>query len=72
MALEVRDRFYARRKAEPEDAWSSYEIAQAILILMGNNRFSTLSLLLNACMTRSAHLSNDRGPHNITIGFGFN
>ena len=62
MALEVRDRSFARREAEPEDAWSSYEIAQAILILMGNNQFSRLSLLLSACMTRSAHLSNERGP----------
>jgi hypothetical protein len=30
--------FLARREAEPDEAWSSYEIAQAIPIVIGNNQ----------------------------------
>jgi hypothetical protein len=36
-AFKVRYCFLARREAELDDAWSSYEIAQAILIMIGNN-----------------------------------
>jgi len=38
VAFEIRDRFFARREAEPDDAWSSYEIAQAILIVIADNQ----------------------------------
>jgi len=38
VAFEVRDCFLARRETEPENAWSSYEIAQAILIVIANNQ----------------------------------
>ena len=37
-AFKVRHCFLARREADPEDAWRSYEIAQAILIAISNNQ----------------------------------
>ena len=36
-AFKVRQCFLTRSEAEPEDAWSSYEITQISLIPIGNN-----------------------------------
>jgi len=52
--FEVRDRFLARRKVEPEDAWGRYEIAQAILIVIGNNQ-SFRPVFLGRLYDRVAH-----------------
>jgi hypothetical protein len=73
VAFEVRDRFFARREAEPDDAWSSYEIAQAILIVIGNNQPFTPVLVagcLYDCVAHTCAMNVD--SHNITIGCGFN
>jgi hypothetical protein len=56
VAFEVRDRFFARHEAEPEDAWSSYEIAQSILILIGNNQSFGLVLVAGCLYDRVAHI----------------
>ena len=54
-AFEVRFCFLARREAEPEDAWSGYEIAQAILILIGNNQSFRTVLVAGCLYDRVAH-----------------
>jgi hypothetical protein len=67
-AFEVRHRFFARREAEPDDAWSSYEIAQAILILIGNDQ--SFRLVAGCPYDRVAHTrAMNVDSHNITIGF---
>ncbi len=55
VAFEVRDRSVARREAEADDAWSSYEIAQAILILIGNNQSFRPVLVAGCLYDRVAH-----------------
>ena len=72
-AFAVRDRFFARRETEPDDAWSSQEIAHAILILIGNNQ-SFRPVLVGGCLyDRVAHTrAMNVDSHDITIDFGFN
>src|SRR5207253_897116 len=55
-AFKVRYCFLARREAEAEDAWSSYEIAQAILTLIGNNQSFRPALVAGCLYDRVAHI----------------
>jgi hypothetical protein len=68
VAFKVRHRFLARRESEPEDAWGGYEIAQAILIVIGNNQ-SLRAILLTGCLyDRVVHTGRLNEPsHNVTI-----
>src|SRR5580704_5817283 len=69
-AFEVRHDFFGRREVEPEDTWSSYEIAQPILILIGNDQSSRLVLVSGCPYDRVAHTrAMNLDSHNITIGF---
>ena len=54
-AFKVRYCFLARREAELDDAWSSYEIAQAILIVIGNNESFRPVLFAGCLYNRVAH-----------------
>jgi hypothetical protein len=68
VAFEVRECFLTRREAEPEDVWSSYEVAQAILILMGSNQSFRPVLVAGCLYDRVAPAwAVNMGFHNITI-----
>jgi hypothetical protein len=54
-SFKVRYCFLPRREAEPDDAWSSYEIAQTILIVIGNNQSFRPVLVAGCLYDRVAH-----------------
>jgi len=70
--FKVRKCFFARREAEPENAWSSYRIAQAIVVLIGNNQSFSPVLVAGCLYDRVAHTrAMDVDSHRVTIGLWF-